>query len=730
MNTDFRPRCCECGERWTQPDGVDAQVVPCTTCRGKVQLAVVPGVEEASAPSIEVGQWYWVTTQNERHLKDEDECFEDDEDEDIGDDDIENDEDDIDNADNGRSWFACVVAIGSNFVEVQSPGGWDERIHVDEFETRCRYEPDSKDIIDREVAVSQAKVQELMREVQAITARLGVQEALSEGGETQALALLGDADYGGYQTALEKAKSEDLPALFKAIKKANERLTKWLTAVVIPLKAEFGLQREIIEKIEDKIFHVQIYAGLVEDIVTVADGDSAPADEKLRIYQRKFFMDEECLLDYQAGGMEFKNIGAFDRWLKKKKNRDRILPFPRCIVSFQVRRRDKDRGVPTSLGDFIQMRELEKLDKGTLLYIRNGQQLYRLHTAIEFDGELFPDLDRTKFEGKLWVHSDYHSSHHDGEGIIDQNAYEVMGEEYEAKLKQYRHNKKTVEKDKEYVDEAKKFGKDRAMKWLLRRQKLRPYEDPNDKRKRYEPFDQTNLYYDDAIRKLARKAAKFNRIALVLQGLFDRSPILHPHPKVRLWTPEGMDEAIELLFDADRALYQGEKPDFKAYRAKLNESLCKGCVTIGQERAWLNKVQAKEHERRCNNWRYNSRDCDVERWWTPYGNDGPGLITKVVSFKARSKRCVYEWERQRVNRKWTHESETIPCRLLVDSSKLLNVSAYRPGDFLQFFQDPRTREEYLKWAPLLLRAEDYHAEKAAKKKPKTKRKAKKKRSKK
>ena len=730
MNTDFRPRCCECGERWTQPDGVDAQVVPCTTCRGKVQLAVVPGVEEASAPSIEVGQWYWVTTQNERHLKDEDECFEDDEDEDIGDDDIENDEDDIDNADNGRSWFACVVAIGSNFVEVQSPGGWDERIHVDEFETRCRYEPDSKDIIDREVAVSQAKVQELMREVQAITARLGVQEALSEGGETQALALLGDADYGGYQTALEKAKSEDLPALFKAIKKANERLTKWLTAVVIPLKAEFGLQREIIEKIEDKIFHVQIYAGLVEDIVTVADGKPASSDEKLCIYQRKFFMDEECLLDYQAGGMEFKDIRAFDRWLKKKKNRDRILPFPRCIVSFQVRRRDKDRGVPTSLGDFIQMRELEKLDKGTLLYIRNGQQLYRLHTEIEFGETLFPDLDRTRFEGKLWVHTSYHRSHHstgyDGEGIIDQNAHEVMGEEYRAKLKQYRYNKKTVKKDKEYGKDVKRAGKAYAMQWLLERKKMRPYEGPNDERKRYVPFDQTNLYYDDAIRKLARKAAEFNRIALVLQGLFDRSPILHPHPKVSLWTPQGMDEAIKLLFDADRALHQGEKPDFKAYRAKLNESLDVGCFTIGQERAWLNKVQAKEHERRCNNWRYNSRDHDVASWWSPYGDDGPGMIAQVVSFKARSKRCVYEWERQRQTfDQWKEQSKTIRTTITVDAKKLLNVSAYRPGDFLQFFQDPRTREEYLKWAPLLLRAEDWHAKQAAEKKSSKKKRSKK-----
>jgi hypothetical protein len=40
---------------------------------------------------------------------------------------------------------------------------------------------------------------------------------------------------------------------------------------------------------------------------------------------------------------------------------------------------------------------------------------------------------------------------------------------------------------------------------------------------------------------------------------------------------------------------------------------------------------------------------------------------------------------------------------------LLNVSAYKPGDYKRFFSDPRTRKEYLKWAPLMLAAEDYHA---------------------
>ncbi len=45
--------------------------------------------------------------------------------------------------------------------------------------------------------------------------------------------------------------------------------------------------------------------------------------------------------------------------------------------------------------------------------------------------------------------------------------------------------------------------------------------------------------------------------------------------------------------------------------------------------------------------------------------------------------------------------------LTVRMSSLLNVSAYQKGDYKQFFQDPRTRAHYLKWAPLLLAAEDF-----------------------
>ncbi len=59
-----------------------------------------------------------------------------------------------------------------------------------------------------------------------------------------------------------------------------------------------------------------------------------------------------------------------------------------------------------------------------------------------------------------------------------------------------------------------------------------------------------------------------------------------------------------------------------------------------------------------------------------------------------------------MRRSW--KDEEINCNLVIPSDAVLNVSAYKPGMFKQFFNDPRTRADYLKWAPLLLRAEEWH----------------------
>ncbi len=51
----------------------------------------------------------------------------------------------------------------------------------------------------------------------------------------------------------------------------------------------------------------------------------------------------------------------------------------------------------------------------------------------------------------------------------------------------------------------------------------------------------------------------------------------------------------------------------------------------------------------------------------------------------------------------------IQTGVTVPASELFNVDAYKPGDFKQFYVDPRTRAGYLQWVEMLLAAEEYHA---------------------
>jgi len=129
----------------------------------------------------------------------------------------------------------------------------------------------------------------------------------------------------------------------------------------------------------------------------------------------------------------------------------------------------------------------------------------------------------------------------------------------------------------------------------------------------YKPFNPDNIYYDDTVKHLAKEAGKYNRIALIIQGLYDRSEVLHPHPPVQTWTPEGFASAIELHYDQDHALTSGDPPDFAAYLERINETLAEGSMTIGQADYW-DEYTAKRNEK-------NNR-------YVSYGR-GPKTIDKI-----------------------------------------------------------------------------------------------------
>lgn len=600
--------------------------------------------------------------------------------------------------------LCCITHIGSNYAKIQTVGlpndratSW--RIHFDGFWDCCRRELDPDGYIKGQIAKYERKVRDLMLEVGRITQQLAVGVAPEAGaGDTMALAVVsGQPDVKAYQRALVKAKQEELPAVFEEIKAANEMMASWMKAKTLPLKAQSDGLKHVIDVIDGRIFNVELYAGLVEEITQIADGAPAAATEKIHLMQRRHYMDEECLFAYQHGGMEFKNLRHFDKWLARPRNRDRILPFPRTIAAFRVRRTEKDRGPIGSFGEYIQMMELREADKKTFLYIRNGERLFRLETELDFDEKLFPDLDHHILKG-----GEIYARDHFGWELISAGDYEEQCRAYDRESAEFKAECAAWDAlSKEEQEARREIGEGRP--WWGH------HDDPHHQ---YQPFTPESVYYDDIGKAVSDELKKHNRIVVIVQGLLDRSEALLPHPPWSLWTEEGFRSAIELVFDSDRVLTPGAKPDFEAYRAELNKHLAVGSVTIGQEDAWELWEGEKESARRERDGRYSYRERDIERH-RPYGNPGPGLLAEVKRFSKSKKQCTYTWTRERQRRRSRYDrnpsAEEIETTFTCDASKVLNVSAYKPGDYRRFFADPRTRAEYLEWAPLLLAAEEYHA---------------------
>lgn len=584
-----------------------------------------------------------------------------------------------------KRWMACITYVGSNYAELKGPserhnGIQSQRVHFEQFWAKCERIPDPDPIINGKIMEHQLESRALMEEVRAVTARLGMvqRQSLTDGGaeETKALSVRSSEPVEAYKKALAKAKEKTLPALFEQIEEANESLANWMNVKLIPMKAEAEALKGVMSLISDRIFSVELYAGLVETVVEVRGGEADELGSQIHLMQRRCYMDEECLAGYETGGMDYKDIKDFERWLCKPSNFGRLLPFPKTVVAFQIRRNDKEREV-VNLCDFLQVMAERAADQSTFLYIRNGERLYRMETKIEFEEKLFPDTNHKILTAtKLWA-KDFH--HDIGDLISD--------DEYQGR----------IEDEKRQDEDLAKMPKKERWKHERHRNTVDDYF----------AFTPASVYYDDIVKIIANEAKKHNMLVLVLQGLLDRSPVFHPHPPWQLWTGVGFDAAFKLIFDSTRALSTGDKPDFEAYRAKLNSCLHIGSITVGQQNAWRVREAEKENRRRDNDLRW--RGTYRPAYYEPRGDPGPGSLAKVHKYRHSEGSCTYVWERSKRTRGYGTSNKVIAATLTTGEENVLNVDAYKPGDFHIFFDDPRTRQEYLKWAPLLLEAEECHA---------------------
>lgn len=556
----------------------------------------------------------------------------------------------------------CVDGIGSNYVGFSAHTGknrgWDDmRVHYDEFFKRCRPEPNWKEHLRQESERVQlaikAKTQELIEAGKALCL-LPHDELQEVQPESSFLPVKVSSDPKEHKNKLIKFRDKSLPAISKEIDELAIEYGVIAQNMALPDIIKLQSVKEALGVVEDRIFTIELYCGLQEEVEQIADGKPAGMDEKIAIRQMLLFMDEETIFDYESGGMDFEKVSDFDKWVVKPENLNRILPEKKGIVAFRVRRHDKNYGTPSSLlNAWIQM-GWNEANKQTYLLLRNGEKVYRILSAVDFSPRLIPrrgeigDDQFKKIDSRWDWSEDKHKRVETVEVITPDNV------EYDDRIKM--------------VDDLlRKYNRMVILiQGLLDRSAV------------FHPHPPINL----------AKAGTIDEWVQLIRDEEDGLPCnvidwkqyraqLNSTLEKGKWIRVQFPEVDKYGNYYDEETKERRKRPHRGYMANEMPRICK-VDAIKRDRSAV-KVS----------WSWGSRAKPKQGKW--------------IESKTKPGWGHYEtiWETDRMCHEW------------VPMSCVINISDYTPGDYKMFLCDRTLQGKYLVWAPFLLTAEDWHRRRKA-----------------
>lgn len=308
-------------------------------------------------------------------------------------------EDDWENDNKVEDQLVCVTHIGSNYVQFTSYMGDDSRtnwrVHFNDLlKSVKRPEPLWRELIQQQVENVQKQIQAAVKELADVCIKHNLIRSESEQENPASLLPVvssGKDPVRQHKRALIKLKKETAPEIKKRMDELATEMVGLQKSLFLGERAKMETLQKAVEETDERLFALEMYAGLTEDVKQIADGEPAPQETPIAIRQMLRFMDEECLIDAMDGGMDYSRIADFDKWAAIPENRDRITPEQRCIVALKVRRHEKEYDTQgLSLAGLFETIEKHKANMKTYLLMRNGEKLFRLATEIEFSPRLLP----------------------------------------------------------------------------------------------------------------------------------------------------------------------------------------------------------------------------------------------------------------------------------------------------------------------------------------------------
>lgn len=529
----------------------------------------------------------------------------------------------------------CISHIGSNhFVmsEADEHGNSTCRIHFRDFENECREELNWKQHIESKMARLQIEMKEAMRKMIEEGKSLAlipeeVVHAAPQSSETT-LPAIATKSPKQHQTELVEFQKR-MPEIQKEVGQLAKEFAITAKNLALPDLIQLGKVQKALGVVNDRIFNLELYCGLQEEVHQIAEGEPAPMETQVSIMQQLLYMDEECLFDYDDGGMDFSKLSQFDEWVVRPENLNRLAPHQRCIVGFRVRRHTKERErVRTISQAWVRIAE-EAADMETYLLIRNGENVYRIASPVNFSPRLVPKRNEIGEAQFLKVHRHY-----------------------------------DFKKHKDNIKEEK-IGPD-------------------------------HLDYDKHVEDLDNAIKHYNRIIILLQGMFDRTAMFMPHVGVKLTEDGHMDKWVRCVRDEEDGL-PNNKVTWEGYRDQMNSSIKRG------KRVW-SKWYPDTYGHR--NW-----GCESTSYTTPEEEvmRRPRVCEVTAIRRDRSEvRVSFDvtrtiWGRGYYDR--TYDKE-MTRGVWVPMEEVFNITDYNLGDYKMFLCDRALQGDYLKWAEQLLTAED------------------------
>lgn len=156
----------------------------------------------------------------------------------------------------------------------------------------------------------------------------------------------------------------------------------------IILRAQSSALQAVLKVAEEAVWTINLYLGQNEEIVRLTEGVPASAETPITIRQLVLYMDEECAVAAEEGGLDARNIEEFDAWLTADPaHLAQVLPEPKGMVALKPRRQRRD------YGDAWMQAAMDEANRKTYFLLRNGDNLYRMWTSYEVNEHLVPRTD-------------------------------------------------------------------------------------------------------------------------------------------------------------------------------------------------------------------------------------------------------------------------------------------------------------------------------------------------